>query len=86
MNTTTYDADKKIAGMQPGSQWKAVYEAIEPHGVAASGARASVVGVGGFTTGGGVSKSKSNNLFMEGGLLTSVILVHVPYQCSWVLL
>lgn len=55
MNSTTYDADKKIAAIQPGSQWEAVYQELEPHGVVTAGARASVVGVGGFTSGGGVS-------------------------------
>lgn len=54
MNATTYDSKKKIASIQPGSNWGRVYEALNEHGVAAVGGRASVVGVGGFTTGGGV--------------------------------
>lgn len=54
MNTTTYDSKKKIASIQPGSNWGRVYEALNEYGVAAVGGRASVVGVGGFTTGGGV--------------------------------
>lgn len=55
MNTTTYDSKKKIAKIQPGSNWGEAYEALNKYGVAAVGGRASVVGVGGFTTGGGVS-------------------------------
>ncbi|KAH7255039.1 hypothetical protein B0J15DRAFT_595342 [Fusarium solani] len=55
MNTTTYDSKKKIASVQPGSNWGRVYEALNEYGVAAVGGRASVVGVGGFTTGGGYS-------------------------------
>ncbi|KAF5001490.1 hypothetical protein FDECE_10928 [Fusarium decemcellulare] len=55
MNTTTYEPDTKIASMQPGSTWGRVYESLNEYGVTAVGGRASVVGVGGFTTGGGYS-------------------------------
>ncbi|KAK2054741.1 FAD-binding domain-containing protein [Colletotrichum caudatum] len=55
MNKTTYNEATKIASMGPGSDWGSVYTALDPHGVAAVGGRASVVGVGGFTTGGGYS-------------------------------
>ncbi|KAK7402584.1 hypothetical protein QQX98_011655 [Neonectria punicea] len=55
MNTTTYDAKKKIASIQPGSNWGESYEALNKYGVCTVGGRASVVGVGGFTTGGGYS-------------------------------
>ncbi|KAF7563384.1 hypothetical protein G7046_g712 [Stylonectria norvegica] len=55
MNTTTYDTTTKIASIQPGSNWGLVYEALNKYGVTAVGGRASVVGVGGFTTGGGYS-------------------------------
>ncbi|KAH7129264.1 hypothetical protein EDB81DRAFT_950940 [Dactylonectria macrodidyma] len=55
MNSTTYDSKKKIASIQPGSNWGEAYEALNPYGVTAVGGRASVVGVGGFTTGGGYS-------------------------------
>ncbi|KAF7556854.1 hypothetical protein G7Z17_g1096 [Cylindrodendrum hubeiense] len=55
MNATTYDSKKKIASIQPGSNWGEAYEALNKYGVAAVGGRASVVGVGGFTTGGGYS-------------------------------
>ncbi|KAK1634572.1 FAD binding domain-containing protein [Colletotrichum phormii] len=55
MNTTTYDEGTKIASIQPGSDWERVFSTLDPYGVAAVGGRASVVGVGGFTTGGGYS-------------------------------
>lgn len=56
MNKTTYDIKTKTAKIQPGSDWGHVYEALNPYGVVAVGGRASIVGVGGFTTGGGVSQ------------------------------
>ena len=55
MNRTIYDPKSRVAKIEPGSNWGLVYEALDPHGVAAVGGRASPVGVGGFTTGGGVS-------------------------------
>jgi hypothetical protein len=55
MNATTYNTETKIASVQPGSNWGHSYEALNKYGVTNVGGRASVVGVGGFTTGGGVS-------------------------------
>ncbi|RGP77013.1 FAD binding domain-containing [Fusarium longipes] len=55
MNQTSYDSETRIAGIQPGSSWGHVYEALDQYGVAAVGGRASPVGVGGFITGGGYS-------------------------------
>jgi len=55
MNHTAYDPKNKIARIEPGANWGLVYRALDPHGVAAVGGRASPVGVGGFITGGGVS-------------------------------
>lgn len=55
MNATTYDESTKVASIQPGSDWKRVFDTLDPYGVVSVGGRASVVGVGGFTTGGGVS-------------------------------
>ncbi|KAH8175230.1 FAD binding domain-containing protein [Sarocladium implicatum] len=55
MNTTTYNEDTKVASVQPGSTWGESYEALDKYGVVNIGGRASVVGVGGFTTGGGYS-------------------------------
>lgn len=54
MNSTTYDESTGIVSIQPGARWGAVYEALNPHNRSAIGARTSVVGVGGFVTGGGV--------------------------------
>jgi FAD/FMN-containing dehydrogenase len=54
MNATTYDQDAKIASVQPGSTWGESYAALDEFGVVNIGGRASIVGVGGFTTGGGV--------------------------------
>ncbi|KAL0764064.1 hypothetical protein CaCOL14_013391 [Colletotrichum acutatum] len=55
MNSTEYDPSTGIASIRPGSNWGNVYSALDPFGVTAVGGRASVVGVGGFTTGGGYS-------------------------------
>lgn len=55
MNATTYDENTKIASVQPGSTWGESYDALDEYGVVNIGGRASVVGVGGFSTGGGVS-------------------------------
>ncbi|KAF6821428.1 FAD binding domain-containing protein [Colletotrichum plurivorum] len=55
MNATKYDTDSKVASIQPGANWGMVYTALDPYGVTAVGGRASVVGVGGFVTGGGYS-------------------------------
>ncbi|KAI9150598.1 FAD-dependent monooxygenase CTB5 [Paramyrothecium foliicola] len=63
MNTTTYDQPAKVAKIQPGSNWGRVYETLDPFGVVAVGGRASVVGVGGFTTGGGYSFHSSSRGF-----------------------
>lgn len=54
MNATTYDENSKIASVQPGSTWGESYAALDSYGVVNIGGRASIVGVGGFTTGGGV--------------------------------
>lgn len=54
MNSTSYNPDTGIVSIQPGAKWGSVYEALNPYNVAVVGARASVVGVGGFTTGSGV--------------------------------
>jgi FAD/FMN-containing dehydrogenase len=57
LNSTTYDAETKIASTHAGSDWGHSYSALQEHGVINVGGRASVVGVGGFTTGGGVSRA-----------------------------
>lgn len=55
MNATTYDESTGIASIRPGSTWGPVYKTLAEYGVVAIGGRADVVGVGGFTTGGGYS-------------------------------
>ncbi|KAJ5624231.1 hypothetical protein N7510_000540 [Penicillium lagena] len=55
MNEVTLNADKSVASIGPGNVWGSVYEALEPYGLAVVGGRASSIGVGGFTTGGGIS-------------------------------
>ncbi|CAI6093671.1 hypothetical protein V2G26_017244 [Clonostachys chloroleuca] len=63
MNATTYHPDKKVASIQPGSNWGQAFEALSDYGVTVVGGRASVVGVGGFTTGGGYSFHTNTNGF-----------------------
>ncbi|KAK8130623.1 hypothetical protein PG999_003003 [Apiospora kogelbergensis] len=48
-------ADKKVASVQPGNTWGAVYAALEKDDVAVIGGRMRDIGVGGLTTGGGIS-------------------------------
>lgn len=55
MNATSYDAELKVATIQPGSTWQAVYDILTPLGVTVAGGRSGGVGVAGFTTGGGNS-------------------------------
>ncbi|KAI0864632.1 FAD binding domain-containing protein [Xylaria cubensis] len=55
MNTITYNAEEKIASIQPGCRWKQVFEALAEYGVAVTGGRDSDVGAGGFILGGGNS-------------------------------
>jgi len=53
MRDTTYDAEKKVAHIQPGQTWAEVYGDLEPYGVTVPGGRTGTVGIGGFLTGGG---------------------------------
>ncbi|KFY58765.1 hypothetical protein V496_05968 [Pseudogymnoascus sp. VKM F-4515 (FW-2607)] len=62
LNSTSYNLDTGIVSMQPGAKWGSVYETLNPYNVAVVGARASVVGVGGFATGSGAQKGGSGNL------------------------
>lgn len=55
MNEITLNEDKSVVSVGPGNLWGQVYEALEPHGLAAVGGRASSIGVGGFILGGGIS-------------------------------
>lgn len=63
LNATTYDTEKKLASTQPGSDWGHSFAALQEYGVVNVGGRASVVGVGGFSTGGGMSFHSSSQGF-----------------------
>ncbi|KAH7037037.1 FAD binding domain-containing protein [Microdochium trichocladiopsis] len=54
-NSTTFDADRQVASIRPGSRWQGAYDTLEPFGVSVPGGRAGIVGVAGFTLGGGYS-------------------------------
>lgn len=55
MTDVTYDAQTKIAALQPGSRWGDVYQKLLSHSVCVTGGRDGNVGIGGFLTGGGNS-------------------------------
>jgi FAD/FMN-containing dehydrogenase len=55
MNSTTYNADTKLASILPAARWGSVYTALERVGRMVAGGRGSTVGVGGFLLGGGIS-------------------------------
>ncbi|KAF7179374.1 hypothetical protein CNMCM7691_008307 [Aspergillus felis] len=55
MNAITLNDDRSIVSVGPGNVWVQVYAALEPYGLAAVGGRVSTIGVGGLTTGGGIS-------------------------------
>jgi FAD/FMN-containing dehydrogenase len=55
MTDVTYDAQSKLASLQPGSRWGGVYEKLQNHSVCVTGGRDGNVGIGGFLTGGGNS-------------------------------
>lgn len=75
MNATTYDENTKIASVRPGSTWGESYDALDEYGVVNIGGRASVVGVGGFTTGGGYSfHSQSRGLACDAVSNFEVVL------------
>ncbi|GFF87726.1 bifunctional solanapyrone synthase [Aspergillus udagawae] len=55
MNAITLNKDRSVVSVGPGNVWVQVYSALEPYGLAAIGGRVSTIGVGGLTTGGGIS-------------------------------
>jgi FAD/FMN-containing dehydrogenase len=55
MKDVTYDAQSKLASIQPGAQWGNVYQELLKQQVCVTGGRDGNVGVGGFLTGGGNS-------------------------------
>jgi FAD/FMN-containing dehydrogenase len=66
MNSTAYDERKEVASIQPGATWGTAFEALAAYGVVPVGGRATPVGVGGFTTGGGYSFHTAS-LFSQDG-------------------
>ncbi|KAF9894028.1 hypothetical protein FE257_009000 [Aspergillus nanangensis] len=55
INAVTLNADKSVASIGPGNTWSQVYSALESENLAVIGGRVSNIGVGGLTTGGGIS-------------------------------
>ncbi|KAL3444165.1 hypothetical protein BJX65DRAFT_311132 [Aspergillus insuetus] len=55
LNEITLNKDRSVASIEPGNTWGDVYTALEPYGLAVVGGRVSDIGVGGLTTGGGIS-------------------------------
>ncbi|KAF1828922.1 FAD binding domain-containing protein [Decorospora gaudefroyi] len=51
----TYDAEEDVAYVRPGGDWNDVISDLEQSGVAVSGGRLGIVGVGGLLLGGGLS-------------------------------
>lgn len=55
LNSIELSSDRKTAFIQPGNTWSQIYTELEKYDVAAIGGRVSPIGIGGLTTGGGVS-------------------------------
>jgi hypothetical protein len=55
MKQITLSEDKKIATIEPGNLWYDIYTDLQDHNLAVVGGRVSAIGVGGLTTGGGIS-------------------------------
>jgi len=55
MKDITLSQDKKIAAIQPGNLWYDIYTNLQPHNLSVVGGRVSAIGIGGLTTGGGIS-------------------------------
>ncbi|KAI1086691.1 FAD binding domain-containing protein [Rostrohypoxylon terebratum] len=55
MNSSSYDKQTNLAGIQPGGRWGNVYTDLHQYGVTVTGGRDGDVGVGGFLLGGGNS-------------------------------
>lgn len=54
-NQINIAGDKETVDVGPGNKWQAVYAKVEKQGLAVLGGRDGDIGVGGLTTGGGVS-------------------------------
>ncbi|ETI29173.1 hypothetical protein G647_01626 [Cladophialophora carrionii CBS 160.54] len=55
LDTVQLSGNKKTVDVGPGNVWFDVYTALQPSGVTVIGGRVSGIGVGGLTTGGGIS-------------------------------
>jgi FAD/FMN-containing dehydrogenase len=55
MKQITLSKDKKIAAIEPGNLWYDIYTNLQDDNLAVVGGRASAIGIGGLTTGGGIS-------------------------------
>lgn len=55
LNQVKVSPDRKTVDVGPGNRWLDVYDTLEKQGLIVVGGRASIVGVGGLTTGGGIS-------------------------------
>ncbi|OAG37927.1 hypothetical protein AYO21_07899 [Fonsecaea monophora] len=55
INAIKLSSDKKTADVGPGNTWFTVYTTLQPADVTVIGGRVSAIGVGGLTTGGGIS-------------------------------
>ncbi|KAH7029081.1 oxidoreductase FAD-binding protein [Microdochium trichocladiopsis] len=55
LNQVNVSKDRKTVDVGPGNRWLDVYGRLETQGLTVVGGRASIVGVGGLTTGGGIS-------------------------------
>ena len=54
MKTLTFDADTRIARLEPGLTWGEVAATLHPHGLGLTSGDNATVGVGGLATGGGI--------------------------------
>lgn len=55
MNKVAYHPENETVSVQPGAQWKHVFEVADANKVAVAGGRAGVVGTAGLLLGGGIS-------------------------------
>jgi FAD/FMN-containing dehydrogenase len=79
LNGTEYDAENKLAKIGPGSNWGEAFTVLDEFGVAAVGGRASVVGVGGFTTGSGV---RTTRLLLSSLRILSLTLFQYSFHSN----
>jgi FAD/FMN-containing dehydrogenase len=55
MKKITFLEDKHFAAIEPGNLWYDIYTNLQEHNLAVVGGRVSGIGIGGLTTGGGIS-------------------------------